>query len=344
MKITNYLKALTGTLVLAALCGCTERKNSDNDISLWPEFEPFDSGHLKVTDLHEIYYELSGNPEGIPVFVLHGGPGGSSSPYMRRFFNPEKYLIVLHDQRGCGKSKPGVELRDNNTQALVRDIEQLRLHLGLDKIVLFGGSWGSTLSLAYAEEYPVNVEAMVLRGVFLATSEEFNDYYNLLGKFFPEEYHKIMDLLPDSITELADPVLMKLYQSDESNLEVISRMDSKAEGVYVDDKELDEYYSSAENMKKLHNIYGIYYHFVTNSCFLENDQLLNNISRIQGIPTTIVNGRYDLICPPKYAYLLHRNLPGSKLIITEKAGHVMSEGPTQAALVKAMKELQMISH
>ncbi|MCG8326869.1 MAG: prolyl aminopeptidase [Chitinophagales bacterium] len=342
MKITKYLKVLTGTLVLASLFGCIERKKSDNEISLWPEIEPFDSGYLKVSDIHEVYYELSGNPEGIPVFVIHGGPGAGSSPNMRRFFNPDKYLIVLHDQRGCGKSKPKMELRDNNTEALIKDVEQLRLHLGLDKIVLFGGSWGSTLSLAYAEAYPVNIEAMVLRGIFLATSEEFTDYYKLLGKFFPEEYHKIMDLLPDSITELADPVLMKLYQSDENNLKVISRMDSKAEGLHVDDKELDEYYASAENMKKLSNMYGVYYHYVTNSCFLESDQLLNGISKIQGIPTTIINGRQDLICPPKYAYVLHKNLPGSKLIITEKAGHAMSEGPTQAELVKAMKELEVV--
>jgi proline iminopeptidase len=343
MKTPNYLKVLTGILILASLCGCSEKKTANDEINLWPEIEPFDSGYLKVSDIHEIYYELCGNPDGIPVFVIHGGPGAGCSPYMRRFFNPEKYLIVLHDQRGCWRSKPRLELRDNNIQALVKDIEQLRLYLELDKIVLFGGSWGSTLSLAYAEDYPANIEAMVLRGVYLATPEEFPDYYNLIGKFFPEEYQNIMDLLPDSITVVTDPVLMNLYQSDESNLEVITRLESKAEGLCITDKELDEYYSSAENMKKLYNLYGIFYHYMTNFCFLEENQLLNNISKIQGIPTTIINGRHDLICPPRYAYILHRNLPGSKLIITEKAGHIMSEGPTQAELVKAMKELKVIS-
>jgi proline iminopeptidase len=342
MKTHKYLKVLTGILILISVFGCSERRSSDNETNLWPEIEPFDTGYLKVSDIHEIYYELCGNPDGIPVFVIHGGPGAGCSPYMRRFFNPEKYLIVLHDQRGCWRSKPRLELRDNNIQALVKDIEQLRLYLELDKIVLFGGSWGSTLSLAYAEDYPANIEAMVLRGVYLATPEEFPDYYNLIGKFFPEEYQNIMDLLPDSITVVTDPVLMNLYQSDESNLEVITRLESKAEGLCITDKELDEYYSSAENMKKLYNLYGIFYHYMTNFCFLEENQLLNNISKIQGIPTTIINGRHDLICPPRYAYILHRNLPGSKLIITEKAGHIMSEGPNQAALVKAMKDLEVL--
>jgi proline iminopeptidase len=342
MKTHKYLKVLTGILILISVFGCSERRSSDNETNLWPEIEPFDTGYLQVSDIHEIYYELCGNPDGIPVFVIHGGPGAGCSPYMRRFFNPEKYLIVLHDQRGCWRSKPRLELRDNNIQALVKDIEQLRLYLELDKIVLFGGSWGSTLSLAYAEDYPANIEAMVLRGVYLATPEEFPDYYNLIGKFFPEEYQNIMDLLPDSITVVTDPVLMNLYQSDESNLEVITRLESKAEGLCITDKELDEYYSSAENMKKLYNLYGIFYHYMTNFCFLEENQLLNNISKIQGIPTTIINGRHDLICPPRYAYILHRNLPGSKLIITEKAGHIMSEGPNQAELVKAMKELEVM--
>ena len=343
MKTPNYLKVIMVILILTSVFGCSERRSSDNETNLWPEIEPFDTGYLEVSDIHEIYYELCGNPDGIPVFVIHGGPGAGCSPYMRRFFNPEKYLIVLHDQRGCWRSKPRLELRDNNIQALVKDIEQLRLYLELDKIVLFGGSWGSTLILAYAEDYPANIEAMVLRGVYLATPEEFPDYYNLIGKFFPEEYQNIMDLLPDSITVVTDPVLMNLYQSDESNLEVITRLESKAEGLCITDKELDEYYSSAENMKKLYNLYGIFYHYMTNFCFLEENQLLNNISKIQGIPTTIINGRHDLICPPRYAYILHRNLPGSKLIITEKAGHIMSEGPTQAELVKAMKELKVIS-
>jgi len=343
IKTHNYLKVLFAVVILTTVFGCSEKKTANDEINLWPEIEPFDSGYLKVSDIHEIYYELCGNPDGIPVFVIHGGPGGSCSPYMRRFFNPAKYLIILHDQRGCGKSRPTLEIRDNTTDSLVKDIEQLRLHLKLDSIILFGGSWGSTLSLAYAEEYPDYIVAMVLRGIFLSTSEEYIDYYNLIGKFFPEEYQKIMDLLPDSITELTDPVLMKLYQSDESNLEVLTRLESKAEVLYIDDKELDEYYSSAENLKKLHNLYGIFYHYTTNACFLEENQLLKNISKIRGIPTTIINGRHDVICPPRFAYKLHRNLPGSKLIITEKAGHVMSEGPNQTELLKAMKELEVLS-
>lgn len=343
MKTQNHLKVLLGVFILTVTSGCTEIRTRNNQTNLWPEIEPFQKGYLNVSDIHEIYYELCGNPDGIPVFVIHGGPGGGCNPYMRRFFNPDKYLIVLHDQRGCGRSRPINELKDNTTNALIGDIEQLRLHLNLEKMVLFGGSWGSTLSLAYAEEYPDNIVAMVLRGVFLSTREEEINYYNKIGKFFPEEYQKIMDLLPDSITELNDSVILNLYLSDKMNIEVLTRLESKAEGLYIDDKELDEYYSDAGNIEKLHNIYGIVYHYATNSCFLEENQLLNNISKIQGIPTTIINGRYDVICPPEYAYKLHKNLPGSKLIITELAGHSMTEKPTEKELLKAMKELENIS-
>ena len=191
MKSPNYLKILAGILILTAVFGCSEKKTADTEVNLWPEIEPFDSGYLKVSDIHEIYYELCGNPDGIPVFVIHGGPGAGCSPYMRRFFNPEKYLIVLHDQRGSGKSKPNKELQDNNTNALIRDIEQLRLYLSLDKIILFGGSWGTTLSIAYAEEYPVNVKAMVLRGIYLATQEEEDDYFQRLKEYFPEDTENV---------------------------------------------------------------------------------------------------------------------------------------------------------
>ena len=181
---------------------------------------------------------------------------------------------------------------------------------------------------------------MVLRGIYLSTREENINYYTNLNRYYPEEYHKIMELLPDSISELTDPALMKLYQSDKKQLDVTSRLELKAERLYIDDKELDEYFSSAENMKELNTIYGIYYHYLVNSCFLEEGQLLNNISKIQHVPVTIINGRHDLICPPLYAYILHKKLPSSNLIIAEKAGHVMSEKPIERELLKAMERLE----
>jgi len=345
MKNLNCVKNLTVILILIALCGCTERKNPNNETELWPEIEPFDTGYLKVSEIHDIYYELCGNPEGIPVFVLHGGPGAGCSPYMRRFFNPEKYLIVLHDQRGSGKSKPTKELAENNTNALISDIEQLRLHLSLDEIILFGGSWGTTLSIAYAEEYPENVKAMVLRGIYLGTHKEETEYFSRLKEYFPGYYQSCMNLMPDSVSDLNNSILYKLTNSDSTDdwkelVKALDRLESNASVLDFDNKSLDELHNSDEYINWLHSLYGIAYHYFVNSLFLEEGQLLDNISKIKGIPATIVHGRYDMICPPVYAYILHQNLPQSKLIIAELAGHFMDEKPIETELVKAMKELE----
>lgn len=348
MKTPNCLRALLGIFILHAICGCSERKSPDNEIQLWPEIEPFQTGYLKVSDIHEIYYELCGNPDGIPVFVIHGGPGAGCNPIMRRFFNPEKYLIVLHDQRGCGRSRPRNELKDNNTNALVGDIEQLRLHLNLDKIILFGGSWGSALSLAYSEEHSERITAMVLRGIYLATKEEDISYLPRLKYFFPELYQNCLRLMPDSVSELSESLFFSLYQSSTFDewkiyLEALDRLESAALYLYYDDKHMEEYYDSEENMRELNTIYLIYLHYAVNSSFIEEGQLLENLTKIQDIPVTIVNGRYDITCPPYYAYLLHEKLPGSKLIITEKAGHTMTERTTEIELLKAMVKLENIS-
>ena len=348
MKFPNYLKVLTGILILTAVVGCSEKKNTDNKINLWPEIEPFETGYLKVSDIHEIYYELCGNPDGMPVFVIHGGPGAGCSPYMRQFFNPDKYLVVLHDQRGCGKSKPNAELKENNTQELVKDIERLRKKLNLDKIILFGGSWGTTLSIAYAEEYPANVKTMVLRGIYLATHEEENDYFQRLKKYFPEDYESCMNLMPDSVSELNNSILYKLcisntYAEWKELVKALDRLESNASVLNFDNESLDEFHHSDEYLSWLHTLYGIAYHYLVNSFFMEEGQLLDNISKIQGIPATIVHGRYDMVCPPLYAYILHQNLPESKLIITEMAGHFMDEKPIEKELLKAMKELENIT-
>jgi proline iminopeptidase len=193
LKLQNPILVL---ILFSFLCDCQNKKENKDEISLWPEIEPFQAGYLKVSDIHEIYYELCGNPKGKPVFVIHGGPGIGCSPYMRRFFNPDKFLIVLHDQRGSGKSKPKAELQENTSQELVEDIERLRRKLGLEKIVLFGGSWGSTLSLAYAETYPDNVDGMVLRGIFFASIEEMDNIWNGIPKFFPEIAESLRNSLP----------------------------------------------------------------------------------------------------------------------------------------------------
>jgi proline iminopeptidase len=204
-------------IILIISCNNSSNDQLENEISLWPEIEPFQTDYLKVSDIHEIYYELSGNPKGKPVFVLHGGPGGRCTPYYRRFFNPEKFLIVLFDQRGSGKSKPMGEIRQNSTNDLIEDIEKLRNYLNLDKIVLLGGSWGSALGLVYAEKYPKNISGMVLRGVFTATQKEMEHIHNEIPKFFPIEYDNYISTLPEynNIPKL-DHIFHYINKSDEN--------------------------------------------------------------------------------------------------------------------------------
>jgi proline iminopeptidase len=315
---------------------------SSKSTSLWPPIQPYQTGLFKVSDIHELYYELSGNPKGTPVFGLHGGPGGNSSPYMRRFFNPEKFLIVLYDQRGAGQSRPFGELKENTTWHLVEDIEKLRLHLNLEKIILFGGSWGSTLALAYAEAYPRHVAGLVLRGVFLATKEEIEHFYHGgVRTYFPEVYEKLINTLPEPNRKPLPNYWFELIQNGDSlakaryarawaeyeiKISSLSLPDSAVEAIL---KSFDPYaFAVLEN------------YYMANNCFFEESQLLTNAAKLQDIPLVMVNGRYDVICPPVTAYRLQQRLPHAKLIIAEGAGHWMGEPPIEQALLKAMREFE----
>jgi proline iminopeptidase len=326
---------------LALLLACCAN-DSKGEIELWPEIEPHQTGHLEVSGIHSIYYEVSGNPRGKTVFVLHGGPGGSSSPYYRRFFNPETFRIVLHDQRGCGKSTPYADIRENTTEHLVADIERLRTHLDAGTILLFGGSWGATLALAYAEAHPENVSGIVLRGVFTATSDEIDHFYHGgTAKFFPETYERFSSSLPDPQQRPIPPRLLALIEkgSDAEKLKY-SRLwaayEIKISGLDVPDDTVEDILrnSNPVALGLLEN------HYMAHGCFLEEGQLLADADRISHIRTIIVNGRYDMICPPISAYRLHRKLPNSKLVIAEKAGHWMGEPPIQRALLEAMREFE----
>ena len=303
--------------------------NDKDAINLWPEIEPFHTEYLSVSDIHKIYYELCGNPKGRSVFVLHGGPGGRCTPYYRRFFNPEKFLIVLSDQRGSGKSKPPGEVRQNSTQDLIEDIENLRIHLNLDKIVLFGGSWGSTLCLAYTEKYPNKVSGMVLRGLFTATEKEMNHIYNVIPRFFPIEYSNFVSSLPEPDKEpTPDNLYNCLNKSDENTQEQILKAwmnyESKTNMLEAPDNLLEDILSSSYQSDHLAAL-KVQQHYVINQCFLENGQIMRNVDKISHIPIILVNGRYDMYCPPVTAYHLHKMLPKSQLIIVESAGHWMGE-------------------
>lgn len=309
---------------------------------LWPEIEPYQSGFLEVSDLHRIYYEICGNRAGKTIFVLHGGPGGSCSPYMRRFFNPEVFQIVLHDQRSAGKSTPYAEIKENTTQHLVADIERLRQHLELDEIILFGGSWGSTLALAYGQAFPARVKGMILRGIFTATRAEIDHFYHGgVGLFFPEVYERFIRGLPDpgrrpipaylfSLIESADPQQRSKYSRLWAAYEI------KICGLDISDQRLEQILKGMNPyaFARLENYY------MANGCFLEEGQLLDNASKLKHIPITMVNGRYDVICPPINARRLKERIPHAKLVWAESAGHWMGEKPIERELLKAVREFE----
>lgn len=312
------------------------------DVDLWPEIEPYETGYLKVSDVHELYYEMSGNRKGKAVMGLHGGPGGSSSPYMRRFFNPDVFHIVLYDQRGAGKSKPFAEMRDNTTQRLVEDIEKLRKHLKLDKVILFGGSWGSTLALAYAETYPENVAGLVLRGVFTARQKEIDHFYHGgVRKFFPDVYDNFIAQLPEPDRRPLPDYLLSLIQSDDADTRakyarLWAEYEIKITSLYFPDDQMDELFEHFDPLAfaVLENYY------MSEHCFLEEGQLIDNADKLRDIPLVIVNGRYDMACPPITAYELHAKLPKSKMVFAEGAGHWMGEEAVQSALLAAMREFE----
>jgi len=332
-------------VTLAASVGflTCEKVEPEKETELWPEIEPLETGHLQVSDIHSIYYELCGNPDGKPLFMLHGGPGSESSPFMRRFGDPEKFLIVLHDQRGCGKSTPYAELRENTTQNLVDDIEQLRQHLELEEIIILGGSWGATLALAYAETYPENVEGLILRGVFLCTQEEVDHYYHGgVRKFFPEAYDELLAALPDPERRPLPEYFLELIQSTDSAearriAKAWARYEMKIAALEVDDQWLQNVFGPGGWGEEMYEMSLLENYYLANGCFLEEDQLLRDIDKIAHIPTTIVNSRYDMICPPVTAYDLHKRLPNSKLVIAEGAGHWMGEDAVEEALLESAR-------
>jgi proline iminopeptidase len=312
--------------------------------AVYPAIEPFRTGTLKVSGGHEIFYELAGNPKGTPVMMLHGGPGGGSSPGMRRFHDPQKWLIVLHDQRGAGRSKPHLELRGNTTQDLVDDVERLREHLKLGKVHLFGGSWGSTLALAYAEKHPQNVASMVLRGVFTARKKEIDHFYHGgTGAYFPEGWARLRAVLPhperfDYPQQMLDLLTGKDEAKRKEAAIAWATYETKAAYLKISDAEVAEKVNGGGFDVASFSL--IESHYMAHRCFLDEGQLLRDAGRLKNIPTIIVQGRYDVMCPPDTAYELHRALPGSRFVLVEEAGHTGNSPPMQAALIAATKSLE----
>jgi proline iminopeptidase len=307
---------------------------------LFPDIEPYDSGRLQVDAVHSVYYEQCGNPQGKPAIFVHGGPGGGSSTVHRRFWDPAVYRVILFDQRGCGRSRPHAELRNNTTWDLVDDMERIREHLGVDRWQLFGGSWGSTLALAYAQQHPERVTEMVLRGIFLVRQREIQWYYQEgASRLFPEAWQQYLEPIPrEERDDMVGAYYRRLTSSDRAERIRAARAWSMWEGStsrLVPDAELikrtgDEAFAEAFARIECH-------YFINGGFFQEDGQLLKNIDRIKHIPATIVQGRYDVVCPAESAHDLHQAWPNSNLVIAPQSGHSALEPEITTALLAATR-------
>ena len=307
---------------------------------LYPAIEARRSGWLKVSDIHEIYWEESGNPAGKPVVFLHGGPGGGSDGRMRRFFDPARYRIVLFDQRGCGRSRPHASLVDNTTWHLVSDIERLREELGIERWQVFGGSWGSTLALAYAQAHPQRVSELVLRGIFLVRPWEFRWFYETpdgTGALFPDFYEEYLKPIPpEERGDLMRAYYRRLTSDDARVRKEAARAWSIWEGATSFLNVNPDYIAKFEEDTFAEAFARIECHYFIHGGFLRTPgQLLGDVPRIRHLPCTIVQGRYDVVCPMKSAWDLHRAWPEADLRIVPDAGHSAFEPGNISELVAA---------
>jgi len=307
-------------------------------LELYPALEPYGTGRLKVSDIHEIYFELSGRPDGKPVVVCHGGPGGGTTPSMRRYFDPSKYRIILFDQRGCGKSTPNAELEGNTTWDLVADMEKLRRHLDIERWQVFGGSWGSTLALAYAQTHPERVTELVLRGIFTLRREELVWFYQEGASWlFPDAWEKYLELIPPAERgDLIAAYHRRLTGPDETEKLRAAKAWSAWEGGTVSLLPSPERIESFSADAFALAFARIECHYFVNKGFFErDDQLIANVDRIRGVPAVIVQGRYDVCTPMKTAFELHQAWPEAEFAVIEDAGHAASEPGIIDALVRA---------
>jgi len=308
--------------------------------TLYPALSNYRSGMLQVSDLHNIYWEESGNPHGKPVVFLHGGPGGGTDPRMRRFFDPMRYRIVLFDQRGCGKSRPHASLIENTTWHLVADMEKIRGHLNINCWQVFGGSWGSTLALAYAQKYPERVTELVLRGIFLVRPWEFRWFYETpdgTGALFPDLYERYIQPIPlEERSDIMGAYYRRLTSEDASTRSNAARAWSIWEGATSFLALNPDYILKFKESEFSEAFARIECHYFVNGGFLSSpNQLLDDVPKIRHIPGVIVQGRYDVVCPMKSAWDLHQAWPEADLRIIGEAGHSAFEPGILSELVAA---------
>lgn len=304
----------------------------------YPEIEPYRTDRLKVSERHEIYFEESGNPKGKPVVFVHGGPGGGTDPSQRRFFDPALYRIVLFDQRGCGKSRPHASLEDNTTWHLVSDMEALREHLGIKKWQVFGGSWGSTLALTYAQKHPEVVSELVLRGIFLLRRQEIDWFYQFgASEIYPDAWESFRDAIPPAERNDFLSAYYKRLTSEDADVRLAaarawSIWEGRTSKLLPEAASVDRF-GEEEFALAFARIES---HYFINRGFFESDGfLLRGIDRIRHIPTVIVHGRYDVVCPLTSAWALHKEWPEAELMIVPDAGHSANEPGNCRALIAA---------
>ena len=306
--------------------------------TLFPPIELNRQGWLSVGDGHEMYFEESGNPDGKPCVFVHGGPGGGSSPAARRFFDPKHYRIVLFDQRGCGKSTPHASLEANTTWHLIADMEQLREHLGIDRWLVFGGSWGSTLGIAYAQTHPERVTELVLRGIFLLRPQEIRWFYQEgASAMYPDAWQNYLAAIPEEErSDLVSAFHKRLTSEDEAVRLAAARAWSVGEASTSFLRQNKDCREKLEEPEAALAMAHIECHYFVNGGFLETpNQLLDNIDVIRHIPTEIVQGRYDVVCPPTTAWELHKAWPEATFNMVQNAGHSAFDPANTSALVAA---------
>ena len=303
---------------------------------LYPPIEPFRSGRLPVDSVHTLYWEECGNPNGVPVLFLHGGPGAGLSPKHRQFFDPAHYRIVLFDQRGAGQSTPLGEFRANTTQLLLADIETLRTLLGIERWLVFGGSWGSTLALAYGQAHPERCTGFVLRGIFLCTPAEIDWFMNGIKWFFPEEHARfVAAIAPNERGDLLGAYAKRLFSDDPASNASAARTWSRYEGAclhLLPHPEVQQQFASEAVGLGVGRLEA---HYFLHQAFLGEDQLIRNVYRIAHLPAVIIQGRYDVVCPPASAFRLKEAWPSAAFHIIADAGHAAFEPGIAAALVAA---------
>jgi proline iminopeptidase len=308
---------------------------------LYPEIEPYASGRFGVDDIHSLYWEECGNPKGIPVVFLHGGPGGGCSSTSRRYFDPARFRVFLFDQRGAGRSIPNGELRNNTTAHLIADLEALRKLRAIDAWHVFGGSWGSTLALAYAQEFPEACLSLTLRGIFLMRQWEIRWLFEVGRLFRPEAWETFLGALPPEQRD-GDPLegYAKLLEHPDHAVRLSAARRWSAFEATLANLIPDSTRIAGANVEQVaYAMARIEVHYFRNNRYQPEDQLLRRLDRICHLPATIVQGRYDLLCPPITATQLHRAWPGSRLIIVDDAGHSATEPGIRSALVTVMDEI-----